>query len=263
MRVLAALILTILAPVFPAAGQEPPASDPAASDRVLDVLAAPPAPASGPETGAGGQAAAAESGCPRAALAALFATSTDAKGIGPALALERETLVLCKERAQIAAEIFELENKLREAAGAAAGQADADASAPPEEVPEVDSASFASQLSTPPAASPASLPPPALKLPAPASAPPAAPPGPVAKAEPDPAPAAEAPPPQRFAWFSIIGAAGRLQAGISDGEGVWFVAEGDSIGGATVERIRSRPPAVLLTDGRELPWVGSPPRGER
>ena len=248
MRAAPILVLALLVPAVPAPAQEPPVPDPVSSGRVVDALAASPAPAFEGGSGAGDEASG--SSCPRAALAALFAASTDAEGIGPALALERETLTLCKERAELAAELFELERQLREAAGRGAGTAEPPAAAatPP---PEFDSGGFAAQLEAP-----ASEPEP--PAPAPATAP-------VATAAPAPteeAGEAEAPPPPRLSWFSIIGAAGRLQAGISDGEGAWFVAEGDRVGDATVERIRSRPPAVLLTDGRELPWAGAPPRGD-
>ena len=257
MRAAPILVLALLAPAVPAPAQEPPAPDPASSGRVVDVLAASPAPAS--EGGPGAGAEAAGSGCPRAALAALFAASTDAEGIGPALALERETLTLCKERAELAADLFELERKLREGAGRGAGTAEPPAAAatPP---PELDSGGFAAQLEAPAVAAPIVAPASEPEPPAPAPAI-----APVATAAPAPteeAGEAAAPPPPRLSWFSIIGTAGRLQAGISDGEGAWFVAEGDRVGDATVERIRSRPPAVLLTDGRELPWAGAPPRGD-
>ena len=56
----------------------------------------------------------------------------------------------------------------------------------------------------------------------------------------------------RYAWFSIIGTAGALRAGISDGTGVWFVREGDALpGGANVTQIAGRPPAVHIREGGE------------
>ena len=70
--------------------------------------------------------------------------------------------------------------------------------------------------------------------------------------------------PPRYAWFSIIGTAGALRAGITDGSGVWFVREGDPLpGGATVAAIAGRPPAVRIRDGGEtgeeapLPYSGT------
>ena len=55
-----------------------------------------------------------------------------------------------------------------------------------------------------------------------------------------------------YAWFSIIGTAGALRAGVTDGTGVWFVREGDALpGGATVAAIAGRPPGVRMTDAGE------------
>ena len=71
----------------------------------------------------------------------------------------------------------------------------------------------------------------------------------------EPAAEAPAPPPEpSYAWFSIIGTAGALEAGVSDGAGggarVWFVREGDRLPGAvTVERIVARPPGVHVGGG--------------
>ena len=56
----------------------------------------------------------------------------------------------------------------------------------------------------------------------------------------------------RYAWFSIIGTAGALRAGVTDGTGVWFVREGDALpGGATVAAIAGRPPAVRVRGAGE------------
>ena len=72
----------------------------------------------------------------------------------------------------------------------------------------------------------------------------------------------------RYAWFSIIGTADALRAGVTDGTGVWFVREGDALpGGATVAAIAARPPAVRVSTGggsaeqTPLPYRARPGEG--
>ena len=56
--------------------------------------------------------------------------------------------------------------------------------------------------------------------------------------------------PPRYAWFSIVGTAGALRAGITDGTQVWFVREGDPLpGDARIVAIAARPPGVRVTSG--------------
>ena len=72
---------------------------------------------------------------------------------------------------------------------------------------------------------------------------------------------ADAPKPPSWSWFSIIGIAGDLRAGISDGARAWFVREGDRLPGAvTVERIAVRPPGVHVggADEAALPYRPRP-----
>ena len=83
----------------------------------------------------------------------------------------------------------------------------------------------------------------------------------------------ETPPAPRYGWFSIIGTAGALRAGVTDGTGVWFVREGDSLpGGAHVAAIAARPPAVRVSapggtlvpgtdEGTPLPYRARPGAG--
>ena len=64
-----------------------------------------------------------------------------------------------------------------------------------------------------------------------------------------------------WSWFSIIGTAGELRAGVSDGLRVWFVREGDRLpGGLTVERIAGRPPGLHVGGAGEsaLPYRPRP-----
>ena len=72
---------------------------------------------------------------------------------------------------------------------------------------------------------------------------------------------ADTPKPPAWSWFSIIGTAGDLRAGVSDGSRVWFVREGDRLPGAvTVERIAVRPPGVHIggADEAALPYRPRP-----
>lgn len=81
--------------------------------------------------------------------------------------------------------------------------------------------------------------------------------------EPAPSPAEEQPveaipvvqtpepePHERYSWFTIIGAAGTLRAGVTDGEARWMVGVGDRLpGGLEVTAISARPPRVRIEDG--------------
>ena len=157
-----------------------------------------------------------------------------------ALAIERETLALCRERQEIVTGIVTLEGELRAllgglhddtagSRGAAAGVASppiVKESAPIRvvrrmPVPE-DDAGASSRAASP------------KQGPTPSAAPP------------------------DYSWFSIIGMAGALQAGISDGELVWFVREGDRLpGGVLITGIGTRPPGVSVGGAGEaaLPYL--------
>ena len=79
---------------------------------------------------------------------------------------------------------------------------------------------------------------------------------------------AHAPELPSYSWFSIVGTAGDLRAGIADGAGngsarggtsVWFVREGDRLpGGVTVTRIVARPPGVHVDGAVEAALPYSP-----
>ena len=221
---------------------EPPAS------RLLQSLgehnsrpASSPAPAEGrdpdPVAGAAGaQAAGILYGCPRALLGSLLAGA--AETLGPetgdavsALAIERETLALCRERQEIVNGIVALEVELggllAEALPADAGVPAPAAGAAAAEtpiVPIVKESAPVRVVSLPPADDDA---------------------GEAAEEKPERAPA-----PPDYAWFSIIGIAGDLRAGVSDGSRVWFVRHGDRLpGGVHIEEILSRPPGVATRMG--------------
>ena len=176
-------------------------------------------------------------GCPRALLRRLLAGAVDEADVLSALAIEREVLGLCRERQEIVAGLFETEALLRELRASAAPPAVVAQSAVPE-APE----------SAPPA--------PSLLL------------STLATKETATDPEPEGPQVSRYAWFSIIGSAGALRAGITDGADMWFVRAGDRLpDGGTVAAIAGRPPAVRVTgpqreDGEiPLPWRSRPGGG--
>ena len=195
-------------------------------------------------------------GCPRALLGALLASAADADDAVSALAIERETLALCRERQEIVNGIVALEGELQglltEAQGGAAVTGSGAGTAGAADVPvvKVSAPVRVVEVSTPP---------------------------PVRAEAADPEDSATPPAPQApvYSWFSIVGTAGDLRAGISGsggngGTSVWFVREGDRLpGGVTVTRIVARPPGVHIDGAVEaaLPYRPRPvreggPRGD-
>ena len=156
-------------------------------------------------------------GCPRALLSALLAGAAETGDAVSALAIERETLALCRERQEIVTGIVTLEGELRALLAESRGETAAPAhSAVAPIVKESTPVRVVRQLSPSPD-----------------------------RAEPAEAAKADTLKPPAWLWFSIIGTAGDLRAGISDGSRIWFVREGDRLPGAvTVERIAARPPGV-------------------
>ena len=221
---------------------------PAGGSRLLRVLSEPRAPAGAPADDAA-PAFAAE-GCPRAVLRRLLAGAVDEAGALSALAIERELLALCRERQEIVTGLFETEARLRALRAPAA--------AAPSPARADTAAAVAAAASVAPA--------PARAAAAPASSPPSPLRAALAGAEEAPVDAEPATP--RYGWFSIIGTAGALRAGVTDGSGVWFVREGDALpGGGTVAAIAGRPPGVRLSgiagsgDETALSWRARPGGG--
>ena len=192
---------------------------------------------------AGAQAAGILYGCPRALLGSLLAGA--AETLGPvtgdavsALAIERETLALCRERQEIVNGIVALEVELggllAEALPADAGVPAPAASAAAVEtpiVPIVKESAPVRVVSLPPADDDAGV---------------------AAEEKPERGPA-----PPDYAWFSIIGIAGDLRAGVSDGSHVWFVRRGDRLpGDVHIEGILSRPPGVATRRGVRADGAG-------
>ena len=222
---------------------------PAGGSRLLRALAeAPKAPASLDDRAAGGvpgdvahpgtlRVFAAE-GCPRALLRRLLAGAAGEADALSALGIEREILALCRERQEILAGLFETEARLSELR-------DAGRAPEPQTPVTAASAAPAPEANTPVVETAARSP---LRA-ALGGAAEQAKEADTRAGEPQGNSLARAP---RYAWFSIIGTAGALRAGISDGTGVWFVREGDPLpGGATIAAIAGRPPGVRVTGAGE------------
>ena len=190
-------------------------------------------------------------GCPRALLGALLASAADADDAVSALAIERETLALCRERQEIVNGIVSLEGELQdllaEAQGGAAETGSGAGTAGAADVPVVK----------------VSAPVRVIEMPTP-------PPVRAEAADPEDSATPPAPQPPAYSWFSILGTAGDLRAGVNDRARVWFVREGDRLpGGVTVTRIVARPPGVHVDGAVEAalpygprPADGGGPRGD-
>ena len=175
-------------------------------------------------------------GCPLALLRSLLAGAADTDDAVFALAIERETLALCRERQEIVNGIVALEGEL----GALQAEARARSTRPVESA--VGSAVADTHI---------------VKDSAPVrvvSLPPA---NEAAEEAPDKDEAPAEPAPPDYAWFSIIGTASDLRAGVSDGERVWFVREGDRLPGEVlITGIGTKPPSVRIGGAEEasLPY---------
>ena len=172
-------------------------------------------------------------GCPRDLLTRLLAGVAERQDALSALAIEHETLKLCHERQLIVTGIFETEAQLRAlrapAEPAAANRSPAVAATVPSVMPQLNTV-------------PAKLPP-STTAQKPAKAAPAAP---------------------RYGWFTIVGMAGDLRAGVTDGRRVWFVREGDPLpGDVRIGRIAARPPGVQIEGAGDsaLPYRARPGDG--
>ena len=183
-------------------------------------------------------------GCPRALLRRLLAGAAGEADALSALGIEREILILCRERQEIVAGLFETEARLRELREVGRGPETGMPAAGAAPAPRVEAAGGAPAVARA-AASPLRA---ALGDAAEKANEADAPAGDLQGGEPRGTELQTS----RYAWFSIIGVAGALRAGISDGTGVWFVREGDPLpGGATVAAIAGRPPGVQVTGAGE------------
>ncbi len=223
-------------PVAAAQGREPGTERPAAGSRLLRALAE--SPRRDDMRAEDETAVTAAEGCPRGLLRRLLAGAAGEADALSALGIEREILSLCRERQEVLTGLFEAEAALRELR------------TPPE--PAAEKAGVAP-------------PPPARQI-VPAARPGAPSPLRAALAAAEKADTRVAEPhPPRYAWFSIIGSAGTLRAGVTDGSGIWFVREGDALpGGTRIAAIAGRPPGVRITGTGEtrVPGTLGPESGE-
>ena len=228
-------------------GADGESRDATGGSRLLRALAQRPEPGAAPRAdGAVGAAPPfAAEGCPRALLRRLLAGAASEADALTALGIEREVLTLCRERQEIVTGLFVAEARLRELRT-------------PVEAPVEAAPAAAAPRKPAPAVRESAAPRPAQPSPLRAALAGTALAG-TAEAGTEAAP--------RYGWFSIIGTAGALRAGVTDGTGVWFVHEGDALpGGGTVAAISGRPPAVRMAgaDGgaRELlPYRARPGGG--
>ena len=260
------------------AAEEP--ATPAGGSRLLRALAELPIPGAAPAEAArpGTPRGFVAEGCPRVLLRRLLAGAAGEADALSALGIEREILTLCRERQEIVAGLFETEARLSELRQAGRGPESEAPTATPSAVrtPGAEAAgeapAFARTAPSPLRAAlgdaadaraadtrPAELQGTLVPGNSPARA------NSLVQVRAQVSPAEVSP---RYAWFSIIGTAGALRAGVSDGTGVWFVREGDALpGGTTVAVIAGRPPGVRVTGAGEsgeatlLPFRARPGAG--
>ncbi len=187
--------------------------------------------------------------CKRDVLGALLRTASERSDVVSALGIEQQVLIACRDRQKLVVEIVEAEQRLAEVLDKKKGQ---ETAAPAEPV----SVKTVAQLVEVAARE-------AVVARRPETA--GAPAKPAAAGERPRAPSSEAggkPRPGAWSWFSLIGREGKLLAGVSDGSGTWFVAEGEKVPGAgTVRRISARPPGVEIAGVGMLRWAERPPAG--
>ncbi len=239
-------------------GRQADGTDPAAAGlpgrQVPPPTAAPASSPSGPRVLTEREREVAEVfGCPRGKVARMLETAVEEAEISASLGLELEIIQFCRDRWQVVDEVlkaeFDLAKVLREdhvarekaaialeerrqtararIEGARLGAAAA--------AKEVEQRKLLAMVATAPVEAPA----PAEEV--------------EPEAEPEPVVVLEAPEPEThevYGWFSIIGRAGVLQAGVTDGDGKWWVREGDELpDGALVTEISAKPLRVRFEDG--------------
>ena len=240
------------------AGQEAPApaapaqAQPAAVSTDTAGQEAPAAPVRpGREIMAGGL-----EGCPRAVLRSLITPGEQPGGAYEALGVELEALRLCRERQSIVLDILKLEEELREAAGAAAAAAVVPAGAAPSDSAAPKGSDVLVSLGDKKPVAGAARDAAGVRL--------AEALGETDILNEESSVALSG----RLTWFSIVGAAGKLQAGVSDGVRTWWTEVGDTPSGADdpsavewrVVAISSRPPGVvILRDGERVSIPHSKP----
>ena len=183
--------------------------------------------------------------CPTGPIAAMLAAAQGQSEFSPALELEREVLVLCRDRWTVLKELMDAELALASVLRADDTARELEAIAIEERRRlSRERAEEARQLARTriEAARQAE----ARKLAAAAKAQAQAVSAPAPVVERDPGPAPE----ELYGWFALAGTGTDLRAGVTDGRGRWWVRAGDSLpGGVRIGAIRSRPPGVIVEGG--------------
>ncbi len=199
-------------------------------------------------------------GCPRDKVAVMLAAAVGEAEFSASLGLEREIIRYCRDRWAEVSEILKSEfdlaavlrkdNVARERAAIALEERRRVARA------RIEGARLGAAEAAKAVEERKLL---AIAAPAPAEEPETVEPQP--EPEPEPVVVMETPEPETqevYGWFSIIGRAGNLRAGVTDGEGKWWVREGEELpDGALITEISARPLRVVFEDG---PTAGLPYR---
>ncbi len=208
--------------------------------------------------------------CPIGPLAGMLEAAQGESEFSPALELEREVLVLCRDRWDVLKgmmdselalaavlradrsvrerEALELETVRRETEARAQAARERMAIAVEERrrlaQARIEGARRGAREGAREAAREAEARKLAKTAAAEAAAAPKTEPAVIALAEPAPAPE------ERYGWFALKGSGTDLSAGVTDGEGRWWVRVGDDLpGGVKIGAIRSRPPRVVVAGG--------------
>ena len=208
--------------------------------------------------------------CPIGPLAVMLEAAQGESEFSPALELEREVLVLCRDRWDVLKgvmeselalaavlradrsvrerEALELETVRRETEARAQAARERMAIAVEERrrlaQARIEGARRGAREGAREAAREAEARKLAKAVAAEAAAAPKTEPAVIAPAEPAPAPE------ERYGWFALKGSGTDLSAGVTDGEGRWWVRVGDDLpGGVRIGAIRSRPPRVVVAGG--------------
>ncbi|MCY4318493.1 MAG: hypothetical protein OXE76_04730 [Alphaproteobacteria bacterium] len=202
------------------------------SGRQADSLPAAPASPSGFSVAAYEPAVLRVFECPRQAIARMLSSAVNEAQFSEALELEREVLVLCRDRQAILKELvgseIELAAVLRKSATARAAEAlkletarreaDARVRAAHEAMLEAARAEHAREEAA------------------------------TRTLEPKRVSATPPEPPRDYGWFAVMGRGEALRASVTDGANVWRVEAGDSLpGGVRIVAVEARPPGVRVT----------------
>lgn len=171
--------------------------------------------------------------CPIGPIARMLEAGQVKSEFSPALELEREVLVLCRDRWEVLKGMMDAELALAAALRKDSAARERQAI----ELEELRQLARARVEGARQGAAEAAREAEARKL---------------AAAEPDEAPARVlGPAPEEvYGWFALKGSGSDLRAGVTDGDGRWWVRVGDVLpGGAAIGAIQARPPRVVVKGG--------------